>query len=758
MQKSVTATILLSFFLILPSGSAFAQITTGGVEAPPQYDTFLPPSAGAAYVDPVFGSTIKRVSNALSMPNHATGAGMLTWIENEYATMSAFNNDNSRFILVHESYFGLYDGVTGLYLSDLPLEITASSEPRWSRKDLVTLYYHIGNQIKRYNTGTGTMAVLHTFSEYSSISGNGEMDISLDGDHLVYCGDNEFIFVYQISTDKKYAVYDVGSTSAGPTPFDSVYITPQNNVIVSWFTSGTTRGTGQELFDINMNFLRQVGHADGHKDVTVDTNGDEVLIWTNSDDPQPIANCNNGIVKVRLADASQTCLAQLDWSLAVHISAPDGNGTVFVDTEAPANPEPGTGAWVAYTDEILQVKLDGSGVIRWAHHRSVPVSSYNWEPKVSTSRDGTRLLYASNFDMSSISGYTTDYGDTYLLKLGTPRITTNPGPLASQSITFEPLGDVALGGGEIALQAWTSSGLTPALTSTTPTVCSVTGFTAFVVGAGTCSITARQAGNPSYSAAAPVTQSFIVTAAAGEGPKIATGGITPIFSSSTTVQPGSWVSIYGTNLASGTAQWKGNFPTVLGGVTVTIDGKRAFLSYVSPTQINLQAPDDSTTGLVEVTVTNAAGSATSTVALGQFGPSFLLFDGAHVAGIILRSDGSGAYGGGTYDILGPTGTSLGFPTVAAKAGDTVELFGVGFGPTSPVVPAGQAFSGAARAVNPVQLAIATAAVNPLFAGLSAAGVYQINVTIPAGLGSGDQPLAGIAGGTRARTRAGISLQ
>jgi uncharacterized protein (TIGR03437 family) len=761
-QKNIWSAILLSISLILSSGAALAQITAGGVEVPPQYNTTIPPSAGATYVDPIFKSTIKRVSNAVSMPNHASGTGMLTWIENEYATMSAFNNDNSKFILLHESYFGLYEGATGLYVSDLPLEIAASSEPRWSRKDLVTLYYHTGNQIKSYNTSTGAMAVVHTFSEYSSISGNGEMDISLDGDHLVYCGDNEFIFVYQISTDKKYAVYDVGSKS-----FDSLYITPQNNVIVSWFTSGTARGTGQELFDINMNFLRQVGHADGHKDVTVDTNGDEVLIWTNSDDPQPIANCNNGIVKVRLADASQTCLAQLDWSLAVHISAPDGNGTVFVDTEAPANPAPGTGAWVAYTDEVLQVKLDGSGVTRWAHHRSVPVNVYNWEPKLSTSRDGTRLLYASNFDLSAISGYTTDYSDTYLLVLGTvanaatssnPPASSNGAGLASQSITFSPLSNVAIGSAPIPLQAWTSSGLTPALASTTPTVCSVTGFTAFVVGAGGCSITATAAGNASYAAAAPVTQSFAVTTAGGAAPKIAAGGVAPLFSSSTTIQPGSWVSIYGTNLASAAAQWKGNFPTALGGVTVTINGKPAYLSYVSPTQINLQAPDDSTTGTVNVTVTNAAGSATSTVTLGQFGPSFFLIDGMHVAGIIPRSDGSGAYGGGTYDIVGPTGTSLGFPTVAAKPGDTVELFGVGFGPTNPPVPAGTAFSGAAKAENPVQLAISGAALNPLFAGLSAAGVYQINVKIPAGLGSGDQPLAGAAGGTQTQTRAVISLQ
>jgi len=44
-----------------------------------------------------------------------------------------------------------------------------------------------------------------------------------------------------------------------------------------------------------MNFQRQVAHAGGHMDVTRDTNGNEVLVWTNSNDAQPIA-CNNGEV------------------------------------------------------------------------------------------------------------------------------------------------------------------------------------------------------------------------------------------------------------------------------------------------------------------------------------------------------------------------------------------------------------------------------------------------------------------------------
>jgi hypothetical protein len=430
MQKLFRAILLSGFLLLIGSmETVFAQLTSTGIELAPSYDTFVPPAVGVTYVDPAFGSTIKRVSNALGTPN-ADGGGNLTWIENEYPTASPFNTDNSKFILVHQSYFALYDG-SGFYMHDLPLEINSSSEPRWSRKDNVTIYYHSGNMLKSFNISTGAIAVVHTFSEYSSISGNGEMDISFDGDHFVYCGDSRYIFVYQISTDKKFTVFDTAGRS-----FDSEYITPSNNVIVSWTTSGTVRYTGQELFDINMNFLRQVGHADGHKDVTRDTNGSEVLIWTNSNDPQPIPGCNNGIVKILLASGTQTCLAQLDWSLAVHISAPDGNGTVFVDTEAPSNPASGSAAWVPYTNEILQIKLDGSGVTRWAHHRSRPLNSYNWQPKLSVSRDGTRLLYASDFNLQAIDKYTAEYSDTYLLAIGstatTPPPATQPPPTTTQ--------------------------------------------------------------------------------------------------------------------------------------------------------------------------------------------------------------------------------------------------------------------------------------------------------------------------------------
>ncbi|MBI4458672.1 MAG: hypothetical protein HY648_01270 [Acidobacteria bacterium] len=406
MRRFFVGNLLLPFAIAL-----FAQVTDAAsvintnVYQPPNYYTFVPPSAGGNYTDPVFGVNIQRLTNALSTSN-LDGGGNLIFITNEYSTMSGFNADNSRILLVHQSYFALYDG-SGRFLKSLPFEINAQSEPRWSRSDPNILYYHFVNQLKQYNVTTGASSVVRIFGEYSSVSGKGESDISYDGNHLVLVGDDRYIFVYELSTNTKGPALDSGGRR-----FDSVYITPHNNVTVSWFQAGTSRFTGIELFDRNMTFLRQLAHAGGHMDVALDTDGSEVLVWTNSNDPQPLANCQNGFVKIKLATGQQTCLLQLDWSLAVHISG--AAGWVFVNTYAPGDPNPGSSSWVPYTNEILQIKLDGTEVRRLLHHRSRPFNSYNYQPHVSVSRDGSRFLYSSNYGLQGILSYPSDYSDVYL--------------------------------------------------------------------------------------------------------------------------------------------------------------------------------------------------------------------------------------------------------------------------------------------------------------------------------------------------------
>ena len=237
------------------------------------------------------------------------------------------------------------------------------------------------------------------------------------------------------------------------------------------------------------------------------------------------------------------------------------------------------------------------------------------------------------------------------------------------------------------------------------------------------------------------------SANAAGAPSISAGGIVPLYSKASVIQAGEWISIYGANLAAQTTLWNNDFPTSLGGVTVTINNKPAYLLFVSPNQINLQAPDDTATGTVPVVVTTPAGAATATVTLSQYAPSFSLLDNQHVSGIILRADNSGTYGAGAYDVLGPPAT-IGARTMPARAGDSVVLFGIGFGPTTPFVPAGHVYSGAAPTTDTLHLYIGNAIVNTMFVGLSSAGLYQINLKIPAGLGKGDIPLHAIIGGAQ----------
>ena len=251
------------------------------------------------------------------------------------------------------------------------------------------------------------------------------------------------------------------------------------------------------------------------------------------------------------------------------------------------------------------------------------------------------------------------------------------------------------------------------------------------------------------------------TAAPGAAPTIKSGGVVPVNSTATTIQPSSWISIYGTNLAAALTKWNGDFPTTLGDTSVTINGKLGYLYFVSPTQINLQAPDDTATGTVPVVVTTGNGTITSTVTLEPLGPSFfLLGDAKHAAGIIVRSDGSGAYGGGTYDIIGPTGNSLGYATVAAKAGDTIELYAAGLGTTSPSFPAGQALPANAygTATSKINLIINGTTLTPSFAGITEAGEFQLNLTVPTGLGTGDVSLAATVGGLQTPAGVVITLQ
>ena len=205
------------------------------------------------------------------------------------------------------------------------------------------------------------------------------------------------------------------------------------------------------------------------------------------------------------------------------------------------------------------------------------------------------------------------------------------------------------------------------------------------------------------------------------------------------VAPGAFTTIFGSNLSPTTRTWtsddipNGKLPQQLDGVSVTIGGKAAFVYFISPNQISVIAPAGSAPGTVPVVVANnGVASAASTAQLQAVSPVFFTIGGT---GGLPRKYAVATHANGS--LVAPPTLFPGAGT-PAKPGETIILYGTGFGPTSPsyegtTVPAPAPLSAS------LQVTIAGTLVNPTFAGLVSPGLYQINVTIPA--------IAGVAGTT-----------
>ncbi|MGP0070925.1 MAG: SBBP repeat-containing protein [Bryobacteraceae bacterium] len=221
------------------------------------------------------------------------------------------------------------------------------------------------------------------------------------------------------------------------------------------------------------------------------------------------------------------------------------------------------------------------------------------------------------------------------------------------------------------------------------------------------------------------------------------------------IEAGSWAMIQGTNLSNTYPgrTWtaseivNGNLPTSLDGVSVSIDGKPAFVYYISPTQINVQAPSDSAVGAVNVVVTNnGAVSAAGTAQLQSFAPAFFMYSGTNYAIASLVPD---------YALLGNPSVIAG--TVAAKPGDTVTLWGTGFGATNPPVLAGTTVAGAPAVVTAPTVTVGGVAAQVISTVLAdgSAGLYQVTIQLPATVPTGAVAVQASVGGVQ--TQAGVLL-
>jgi uncharacterized protein (TIGR03437 family) len=232
------------------------------------------------------------------------------------------------------------------------------------------------------------------------------------------------------------------------------------------------------------------------------------------------------------------------------------------------------------------------------------------------------------------------------------------------------------------------------------------------------------------------------------GPSVVLG--TPQITSVKTSSGGSqiaqntWIEVHGSALSTTAPRiWNGSdftgtqMPTQLDGVSVTVNGKPAFVYFVSGSQVNVLTPLDSTTGPVQVQLKNNLGTSNTTSVSEVTDSPALILAGSTEYVVAQHSD---------YSLVGPAALDQpGYTFTPAHVGETVLLYGFGFGlPTAQLSNGLETQSGDLPTLPSILINGAVAQVK--FAGLISPGLYQINVIIPSGATNGDNSISVSYGG------------
>ena len=231
--------------------------------------------------------------------------------------------------------------------------------------------------------------------------------------------------------------------------------------------------------------------------------------------------------------------------------------------------------------------------------------------------------------------------------------------------------------------------------------------------------------------ATPQFISVPITMLVGDTSQIQIAGVGNAASFRTAFAPGMLMSVYGAQLApQGTAQSAPSLPLPLNlnGVTATVNGLTAPLYYVSPGQLNVQVPYETSAGTAILGVNNNGQVA-----------SFSFQVSAAAPGIFTDSTGALV------------------PYSSGSAGSTLLMFITGAGDLNPGIPTGQTPSAQTplaelpQTLLPVTVTVGGKPAPVKFAGVTygLVGVTQINFVVPSNLATGPQNVVVTVGGVAA---------
>ena len=251
-------------------------------------------------------------------------------------------------------------------------------------------------------------------------------------------------------------------------------------------------------------------------------------------------------------------------------------------------------------------------------------------------------------------------------------------------------------------------------------------------------------------------------------PAINSGGIVDGASYKVTaVAPGSWISVFGTNLTDETQGDSGTnvafatcsscnpasgqpFPMGIDGAAFSFDTTSQTLpgrfSFVSPTQLNIQVPWElqGETSATVKSIVNYTYSGESTLQIAQYSPSFFTYNYTPEVAALDTN----------YKVITPSNP--------IARGAAVQLFMNGLGPvdTPQVDGVGPPLSPLVNTQATPTITIGGQPAQVLFHGLAPlyVGLYQVNVVVPSGISTGAQPITCTIGGVTSATGYTLAVQ
>ena len=373
--------------------------TSGPDAYSPPYGAFMPNQSGfltlgQSYVDPVFGTTIRRMSARYP----ETEPGFI------YAKNGYWNADGTRYLAAF-TQGGTFPKqiIDTTTLAVLRSGVPGNADLSFDPVNPDVYYYFNGSNLTQYSISSGASTVTKAFAgSLGSLGGSVDwidnsgryMVLSIGGVFRVWDKQTDTLFAGSISDS-------FGNGWIGMAP-DGSGVLIANGSQGRWypldFTSQVLASSPSSTFAVSGDHADMVSASDGQTYLVV---GRE----QGSFDTTVRFNVRTGAVQT-LITYNNSFGAWCDGRHYSGVSRGSLRDWMLVDTEtdsnycggadAITNPDP-VASWWKFRQEIIMVNVLTGELRRLAHHRSRHTEQYCQQPRVNVNWDGTMVMFPSNF-------------------------------------------------------------------------------------------------------------------------------------------------------------------------------------------------------------------------------------------------------------------------------------------------------------------------------------------------------------------------